>query len=57
MDFQMPDTPILLSGEDYAYLSECFEPLSAAEKLFKKIKPLILQYLTNFFYIRIKCFI
>ena len=31
MDFQMPDTPILLSGEDYAYLSECFEPLSAAD--------------------------
>ncbi|MGN0571801.1 MAG: sigma factor-like helix-turn-helix DNA-binding protein [Candidatus Fimenecus sp.] len=29
MDLQMPDTPILLSGEDYVYLSECFEPLTA----------------------------
>lgn len=31
MEFQMPDTPILLSGEDYVYLSECFEPLCAAD--------------------------
>lgn len=31
MNLQMPDTPILLSGEDYAYLSECFEPLTAAD--------------------------
>lgn len=31
MDFTMPDTPILLSGEDYLYLSERFEPLTAAD--------------------------
>lgn len=31
MNLQMPDTPILLSGEDYVYLSECFEPLTAAD--------------------------
>lgn len=31
MDLQMPDTPILLSGEDYVYLSACFEPLTAKE--------------------------
>ena len=31
MNLQMSDTPILLSGEDYVYLSECFEPLTAAD--------------------------
>ena len=31
MNLQMPDTTILLSGEDYVYLSECFEPLTAAD--------------------------
>lgn len=31
MNLQMPDMPILLSGEDYVYLSECFEPLTAAD--------------------------
>lgn len=31
MNLQMPDTPILLSGEDYVYLSECFELLTAAD--------------------------
>lgn len=31
MDLQMPDMPILLSEGDYAYLSERFEPLTAAD--------------------------